>query len=742
MGPIQGAVLALFLLPAFLGAPLAGAEEAQEEGGGPPVECEADVVTFLSDEQKVVGQGHVMVTSERFLLTCDYAEVYLQTKDVFARGNVILQEDDNEYRGEEMRYNFDTKLGTVKNGEVASFSKLAYGKTPFGEKTSASTFNVKEGYITTCDFAVPHYSVAARTIDIYWDDKIVSRNAKFKLFDYPIAWLPYYIHYFHRPSVIVTPGKNKDFGVFVLTSWGYWINDNLQGRLNLDYRERLGAGGGVDLDYRTPNLGAGRIETYYARERSRHFEQDLKAEDERWRTRLRHKWLVDDWTTVEAELFKQSDADFTQDYFEDEFQEEASPASFVSLTHAQEGNKLFFNFLKRANRYESVTEHLPELTLSMDPRPLWFEKLLYEGSTSMINFNEKSVGAVEETIPRPSLSTTSDSDVVKWDYFQQMTYTQRLFRWLDVSPRANYRVDWWSKEARGEDNIHRTGFGTGVGASTRIQRMFDLYTNFLGLNINRLRHLVKPSMDYAYLRRPSVGAGRLIQGGAGSAGSSSVVFTLDNVLQTKRLGEADETAEGPQPPSRPMVNVNVADLELKTTYTINPEGDYSKFSNIAGLLELRPYPWLLSEMRAEYDHIQDRIDTYRLDVMLDRKRMDLGLGYAYTVDAASDLTTEIGYQISRTWFFRFFSRFDLRGGGWPEKEYTLEYEMHDFILSFNYNLKESESVWIVIEPKAFPGNNLFKFSTSYHAPKLGRNYGGQGPKPIVPVEGGTEDTTP
>ncbi|MCH7728037.1 MAG: hypothetical protein IH991_16405, partial [Planctomycetes bacterium] len=133
-----------------------------------------------------------------------------------------------------------------------------------------------------------------------------------------------------------------------------------------------------------------------------------------------------------------------------------------------------------------------------------------------------------------------------------------------------------------------------------------------------------------------------------------------------------------------MHTVSIADLSLSSTYTIKPEAGSSSFSNPVANLELRPYTWLQSEMRAVYDHTQDRIDTYQLDLTFTNKRMDFGLGYGYEVRSNIIATAELYYEISPLWTTRLFRRYDWRNSEFLEQEYMLERELHDFFISINY----------------------------------------------------------
>ena len=62
----------------------------------------------------------------------------------------------------------------------------------------------------------------------------------FRVANTPIMYMPKYTQNLKddRMHVQVTPGKSKDWGLFILTAWRYDFLANSGGRIHLDYREK------------------------------------------------------------------------------------------------------------------------------------------------------------------------------------------------------------------------------------------------------------------------------------------------------------------------------------------------------------------------------------------------------------------------------------------------------------------------------------------------------------------------
>lgn len=254
----------------------AGAEEKIPAQFSPkePVVVNGDKVEYFHEKKQVVGIGNISITYKDVVLTCDKITVYLDTKESIAEGNVRVTQDNAFFTGERMNYNFETRKGTVLNGYVNA--KPFYGEAKEVEKlANKDQFNLDHGYVTTCDYAKPHYRVQSKQVRIYLDDKVIAKHIFFYIANVPVFYFPYYVQPLKQTKshMTVIPGRSKEWGYYALTSYRYYLDDKNCGDILLDYRTKKGLAEGINHYYHAKDLGDGAVKFYYTKENELVYEQ-------------------------------------------------------------------------------------------------------------------------------------------------------------------------------------------------------------------------------------------------------------------------------------------------------------------------------------------------------------------------------------------------------------------------------------------------------------------------------------
>ncbi len=761
---------AALLSLAYVGVSSGVAFAAGEE----PVTVRADQVEYFDALNKVVASGNVEAIYRDAKVTCEQATIYMTTKDAYLRGRVHLFQLDGLLKGEEILYNFRTRKGTVLSGEGQAGPWFSKGDR--AEKFAPDGFVHRAGYLTSCDFEKPHTRLQAREVRVYLDDRVVLRNAVMYVGDVPLFYLPSYTHPLDdkRPRVTIIPGKDKQWGLFLLTAWRVYIHENLQGRFHVDYRERLDLATGLDLKYTLPVGGEGIFREYYTLERSLardHFysrfsspqDDQPSKERERYRFQLRHIWQMDEETRATLEYHHTKDPDVVKDFFLREFEESSSsPASYFQIVRGTPWYGLTFVMRKRVNRHETVTQQLPSIQLDIRPlelpwlpglqprhrelgklpkefreeiEPGWFYRSLY-------TYEHSSVGAPREGTKESLLSFNTK---------QEIYHPLRLFRWLNLRPFFQFRQASFSRGAKETAPQFRQQAGTGIDLSSKFFRIFDVETDFLGLNLHRIRHVVTPTLAYEYQAKPTLSADRLFRSD-GLAKSHALTPGIENKLQTKRLWDEDWTT------------VDVARFLVSTPYDIEgASGRGGEWGNWLLDVEMLPYSWLRLESDTTWDPHIRKFSTINADLIaqpglnkgMAGRRMGesgssdgdlskevpwaVGLGWRYQRDTSAQLTLETEFNLGQKWRAGIYQAFDVKrfitetrpeGSRTvkkvydvPEYEYRLRRDLHEWTveLIFNVRRQQGETIFILFRLKAAPELPL-EFERSYHRPKAGRNF--------------------
>lgn len=691
--------------------------DAQEEKE--PIIVNGDKVEYLYDQKKVVGVNNVVITYKDLLITCDKIAVDMQNKEAIAEGNVVMTQKDSVVRGEKVHYSFETEKGTIIQAEVRR--EPWYGKGESGSKVDKEEFAIDRGYLTTCDLPHPHYRIQARRVKLFVDDRVEAHHVIFFLGELPVFYFPLYIHPLadKRPRVTIVPGRNSRWGYYVLTAWRYYLHEWSRGYIHIDWREKKGFAEGLDYKYKLGYFGKGLARFYYTREShvttGEETETGQSVGEDRWRIQLRHKWQVDKDTLAMGEFHKLSDKLFIKDYFFlDEYDNESQPITYFSLIRTKPNYNLSMYFRVRTQDFFTEVEKLPELKMDVKSQRLRETNFYYKSTNSFALLQKKYEDTIYE---REKLRAG------RFDTDHEMSYLANLFGFLTFNPYAGIKETWYSEDAHGNKNELRYVYTLGTRFSTKFYRVFQAQTDALGLDINDLKHIITPSIDYRYTPTPNIKAADLKQFDEvdSIASHHGIALSVVNRLQTKRGNDKEI--------------VNLARFETSTEVLIKPENGKS-LDDVRLDLELTPYSWLRIDADTTYDPKELNIKTVNTDIVAEKKDLwRVGLGYRFEdgrlQGTSNQVTADFFYKISPKWNIKAYHRYkknpDRNNFELEEQNYAIERDLHCWLAEFNYQLKKTDGlevdlehrVWLVMRIKAFPEIPFRMFSTKYSGPRAG-----------------------
>jgi len=715
-----------------------------------PIECNGDQVEYFEKEDKVVGSGNVLIKYQNMELACDRVTVWTKTYDALAEGNVKLTQGENYFSGDRIKYNFKSNIGDIEN--FSGYSDEWYVKGKDAERVSEEKIIVDKAYVTTCDHERPHWKMSAKRVEVYPEIMVKTYNAvawinPFSLpWNIPVMWIPWYCHPIDddRPHVTVIPGKNSQWGNYLLTAWRYTLSPNHKGYVNLDYRERKDGAVGIEHVYDTNSFGKGNITTYYMNERNiarkhswykwyKSDEKDLEptTEQEKAFLRIRHQWEMAPQTLLTAEMHKYKDKDFLKDYFFDEYEKDETPRSYMLLTNTSGFCNLSVLAQKRMNRFEQVIEKLPEINVNVNDVPIKFgktyEKSLKESQGSLLpnggfyytaklnaaNFNRVYPRHTDEdpgTITDPHHNNRLDA-------YNKLSYKTKL-AFISLTPFIATRHTYFDREVDNKNSQLRSIFEHGIEASTKFFKIFRAKGRPLGMEINDLRHVITPTLEYKHRPPPSMSASKVAQfDSIDSIGrTNAMTFGLENKLQTKRGDD--------------LKSVDLAMLLVETGYDFRhtPGG---QLSNYTAKLELRPFDWLSTTSNATFNpHMRYHRQWLRQmsnNLSFHGKDWSVGVGHNYTHESNS-LTLNANINTIPGWKFSVYEDVNVLGQLHDEKkkwdlreqQYVITKDLHCWWMDVRYNVKRDmgEEIMVIFRLKAFP-DIPFEFGKEYHRPKVG-----------------------
>ncbi len=685
--------------------------------GAQPVIVEGDSVEYSTDVKTVTAESNVIVTYGDTTLRCDKIIVDTHSKDAEAIGNVLLEDKRGILEAERISYNFQSKKGEIISASLRASPYYYFGRRM--QRDGEKRYIVQQGYFTSCNYDHPHFRIRSRRVEIFPDDKIIARSNTLYWQRIPLFYFPWYSHSLKDPFMKVQfkAGKSSEWGTYLLSAWRSDLNDNARLRIYLDYRNRLGQASGFGLNYDTKILGEGDFKFYYTQERPQRVSEALRQEFQRYLLRLRHRWDINQNTKLIAEYYRIGDdrkkwdaeADFLQTYFYREYEKDMQPKSYILLTHNRPSYNVNMLFQKRTNRwYDKMVEKLPEISYDFHNSRLGQSPVYFKNQTTLSNLTVK--------YPAPS---ELDNDVVRFDTYNQIALPTRLV-FLELSPYAGIRETAYSKDNQGASIDPRTTFYTGVDLSTKFYRVYRVMSNFLGLDINNLRHIVSPKIKYGYIHEPTISRSKLQEFDDIDTIASDNRFQLEleNKLQTKRKNQS----------------VDLAIFRVSSDYVMYSRKDnlskaQDRFTDFLFEIELMPYAWLRMEADATYDHRNDYFKEVNFDSWFDfGQGRSFGLGHRYDRSGGKELTSEFAWRINPKWSLRIYERYQFaasRGKGLKEQEYTVSRDLHCATIDISINIKKredgrrEESVWCIFNLKIFKESE-FDYAQRYHPPKLSK----------------------
>jgi hypothetical protein len=430
-------------------------------------------------------------------------------------------------------------------------------------------------------------------------------------------------------------------------------------------------------------------------------------EKERYRIQWRHKWDVDKNTYLLGEYHKISDTQFIKDYFFREYEKNSQPPSYLLFNHyLPDSSALSILTQKRTNRIFSEIEKLPEIRYDMPNTSIFKTPLYISTNTSYVSFNRK-------TATLPGADWEADEANQRVDMYNRLSLPFK-FAYLDLNPYAGTRETYFRRIAGREAGIFREIWDSGINITTRFYRIFDVDSGVFGMKINKLRHIISPTLAYTYTHPPTASASKLLQfdGTDSLSETNQLGLSLENKLQTKRSNKT----------------VDFLRFVSGIDYLFNTEGRKRKWSDTISFdLEMLPYDWMRFDTDATLDRKKSRFTFANFDLKASGKDVSWGGGYRYERKSSSQMTGEILFNLIKGWSFRVYERLQFKGNSLvKEQNYVISKELHCWILDINYNVlrERGETIWFALRLKAFPEMSI-DYNQMYHEPKpLSQGYPG------------------
>lgn len=490
----------------------------------------SDSLRFDVKKQLVYLFGNAVVTYQKTELIADYIELNIQTNEVFARGTLndtggvkgkpLFKDGSQEFEATNMRYNFETKKGLIRDAFTQQGEGFVEGDKI--KKLPDDVIYVWKGKFCPCEDRNARTHIKARRIKIIPDDKIVTGAANMRLGNIPTPLvLPFGIFPNSEKAnsgvIIPTYGYSPGRGYFLQRGGYYWaVNDRLDATLTADIWTRGSWGLALDNNYKKRYKFDGQTDLKFQKFRTGAEETfDLKEEtiyQVRWQHRQDSKAHPYGRFSADVNIVKNNRLDITSSsnqYLSNNFKSSVNyNYRFPNSPFSSSINGIY----DLNTRDSSVTLTLPQTSLMMDRiypfkrkkatgTERWYEKVSINYQANFINqmkshqdsvFNSTTLNRLRYGINH-NTEVTSNYKVMKvfsfvpyirysevWHFHQ----TQRSFN----AAQNRVLTDTFQKFGR-----HNT-MSMGTNLSTKIYGMYHYRVG----PVKSLRHVITPLVGFAY----------------------------------------------------------------------------------------------------------------------------------------------------------------------------------------------------------------------------------------------------
>lgn len=652
---------------------------------------------------------------EMAILSADVITFSETTGQAVADGTVSLRRGSQLWTSDHLEYNFYTKqiqADAFRTGMppfYASGAGLTY-------EQSTQAYVATNAVVTTDNLHRPGFKVRAKRVKIVPGHSIEARDAVLYVGNVPVMYYPYYKRTLerHPNNFVLTPGYRSLYGGYILGKYNWYWSENLSGSLDANYYQKRGIGYGPELRYNAGPVGTGSFQYFNLDDREPGLDPfGNPIRSDRHQLTFTHDVTLRTNLTAKVVVRDLSDPYIMRDFFENEYRKNVQPSSFAEVNQLWPNFSLNLLAQPQINNFFETVERLPDVKLSGVRQQLGVSPFYYESDSSAAYLRYKFAND-----SHPSYSA------FRADSFHQILLPQTFFGWLNVTPRVGGRFTYYSETSgRGVslDEQERWVFNTGAEVSTKFSRVWTGAHSGL-FDVDGLRHILEPFVNYVYVPSPSVLPPALPQfdtelpsyallpinypdyNAIDSVDSQNVLrMGMHNKLQTKRHGNIE----------------NLVNWDLFTDWRIRPRTDQATFANVYSYMDLKPRSWLTLTSQIRYDPSAERLreadhiitfqpnDTWSWSLGHRYLRDDPSLGPLYA-DGYNLILSRIFFKLNENWAFAMAHHFEARDGTMEEQSYTIYRDLRSWTAAITFRYLDNRvgpsdfTVALTFSLKAFP----------------------------------------
>ncbi|MGC2595784.1 MAG: hypothetical protein WA347_05845 [Rhabdochlamydiaceae bacterium] len=320
----------------------------------------------ITTEEGGVISGQGLRIQARKIEYTNKIENGIRIQKIVAEEDLMMEYANRAFVGTRLEYDFIKKTGTLFNGKT--FVDIWFLGGDKIELKEDGSFYISNAFVTTCEDQDNTWEINAKSVKITEDKFLAARNIKFRFFKVPLFWLPSFksnLKAFADPPIRYKLIWDKGLGPRLTMRYRVFSWRDLNLFFRLDYRLKRGFGGALESEYSNPEHAT----TFVTRSYGAH-DKTFPNEKGPHRYRLQglyHTQSKDEKSQIHLTWDKLSDTRMVGDFRSDDFEINTQKRTHLIIFHQL--NSAFFNLSvqPRVNRFDSIDQELPLLTIGVRP---------------------------------------------------------------------------------------------------------------------------------------------------------------------------------------------------------------------------------------------------------------------------------------------------------------------------------------------------------------------------------------
>lgn len=445
---------------------------------------------------RISATGNVELHYQEIILLADGAEVDVETKDVYAWGNVTITMPEENVRCEEIRFNLDSSQGELKD-VTGMIQPTIFYQAESIERKSAELYGLRKAKITTCTQAIPRWKFSCSRANFKKDDYMEMWNAVFRVKKIPVFYIPYMRYPLDRERatgfLMPQGGFSGQKGAFYSQSFYWAIRRNMDATFNFDYFSDRGTGGGLEYRYLFSEGTGGLLNLYYFRFNQRAPED---SPENAYIVRFKHNQTLFENFNIVADVDYQSSYDFLRE-FDNDFRRAvvSNRRSQIYVSRAWS----YYNFNMRVSRFETYYSQSDDSIIRKNTPQIGFSSTkmkianpIYFSFTSVFdNWEYGWASQYDNNVQRHSQSLAfSPTITVPFTAIPWLTFNSA------VSANLTYYFNSFAPGTSTVVNDPILGLNSSINLELNGPYFSKIFFN--AQNEPKLKHVIEPTFVYRY----------------------------------------------------------------------------------------------------------------------------------------------------------------------------------------------------------------------------------------------------